>query len=53
MKTVVCVLLLVHEVTICTRYNVIIIVPDTFAESHLSLTATEQGAAAKQAADSE
>jgi len=26
-------------------------VPDTFAESHLSSTATEQGAAAKQAAD--
>jgi len=25
--------------------------PDTFAESHLSSTATEQGAAAKQAAD--
>ena len=26
-------------------------VPDTFAESHLSSTAAEQGAAAKQAAD--
>jgi len=26
-------------------------VPDTFAESHLSPTAAEQGAAAKQAAD--
>ena len=26
-------------------------VPDTFAESHLSSTSVEQGAAAKQAAD--
>jgi len=28
-----------------------VIVPDTFAESHLSSTSVEQGAAAKQAAD--